>query len=370
MQKTTLYNKNKKVLDVDLEAGIAVSLGELYDKDRLPLCLQNTLSVAEFNKWLEKRKIPLNREGLKEAKRIFSSSVYLQYRHMFALTDQYWFKLSQKDSWQKFNFFTNTYASAIGQSLFTPWDINKEDLRQEGPDLTTNGVLRKVWVQDPETMDSYLIKAGSRRFFQQPLSEVLASMTLGKIQIIPFVKYDLCVYGMRICSKCKNFVTEDTEFVPAQSIYNRKKREQGDTPFEHLIRMCREYGIKQPQNFIDKMLLADCIIGNHDRHMGNFGALQNAETGEVLGFAPLFDFGSAFSEYRPPSTEKKNALFAEELPRIFGKYEYMQSLSSLTDHADLFRLIHTYPDLSVEQKDRIKKGIEERTARFGKLKIY
>lgn len=41
------------------------------------------------------------------------------------------------------------------------------------------------------------------------------------------------------------------------------------------------------------MLLIDAIIGNGDRHAGNFGWLRDADTGDYLGMAPLYDFDHA-----------------------------------------------------------------------------
>ena len=42
-----------------------------------------------------------------------------------------------------------------------------------------------------------------------------------------------------------------------------------------------------------RMLVIDAIIGNTDRHLENFGFMRNANTGEYLGMAPLYDFDHA-----------------------------------------------------------------------------
>ena len=43
------------------------------------------------------------------------------------------------------------------------------------------------------------------------------------------------------------------------------------------------------------MLALDAIIGNTDRHTGNFGFLRDANTGKYLGMAPLYDFDWALN---------------------------------------------------------------------------
>ena len=41
------------------------------------------------------------------------------------------------------------------------------------------------------------------------------------------------------------------------------------------------------------MLIIDAIIGNGDRHAGNFGWMRDADTGAYMGMAPLYDFDHA-----------------------------------------------------------------------------
>ena len=42
-----------------------------------------------------------------------------------------------------------------------------------------------------------------------------------------------------------------------------------------------------------QMLVIDAIVGNADRHAGNFGWLRNSDTGEYVCMAPLYDFDHA-----------------------------------------------------------------------------
>lgn len=37
------------------------------------------------------------------------------------------------------------------------------------------------------------------------------------------------------------------------------------------------------------MIIIDAVIGNGDRHAGNFGWLRNTDTGEYVSMAPLYD---------------------------------------------------------------------------------
>lgn len=39
------------------------------------------------------------------------------------------------------------------------------------------------------------------------------------------------------------------------------------------------------------MMIFDAIIGNQDRHLGNFGALFDTSTGKIIKMSPIFDNG-------------------------------------------------------------------------------
>ncbi len=44
---------------------------------------------------------------------------------------------------------------------------------------------------------------------------------------------------------------------------------------------------------IEKILAADFLIVNSDRHFNNFGAVRNADTLEWIGASPIFDCGTS-----------------------------------------------------------------------------
>ncbi len=56
---------------------------------------------------------------------------------------------------------------------------------------------------------------------------------------------------------------------------------------------CELYKIPFDLVELGKMFAVDFIIANTDRHTNNFGFIRNASTLEWLGFAPVFDSGTA-----------------------------------------------------------------------------
>lgn len=111
--------------------------------------------------------------------------------------------------------------------------------------------------------------------------------------------------------------------------------------FDHLINCCKALGmnnIEGIKSFLYKMVFLDYIIGNVDRHFGNFGFMRNADTLQWLGPAPVFDTENAmFFEY-PTSDLRKGigimdnvicrsfAAKQSDCIKRFAKYIYSQSL--------------------------------------------
>lgn len=351
MKNVIMHNKNTPLLVLDIEGTKVLKIKEVLDRKRLPIILENDLSEESLNKWIEKRIIPEKRDKINITRKYYPK--FENYKNMFSLSDQYWFQYDKKESWKKLNFFNNDYSSVIGELFFTPWDFSDDDLTSHSPDLTTNGVLKKVWKK--EGKDSYLYKAGSKDYHQEPLSEVLASITLERLNFIPFVKYELAINGLELCSKCKNFIDENTEFVPASYIYSKEPRKESSTIYEHLIKMCELYGIDGSEEYLNNMIAADKIIGNDDRHLGNFGFLRNVESAEIIGFAPLFDSGSAY--WGKASAFKKARLFSEKEDVALQKALDKINLGMVLNHEEMFRLINMYPKIGKSKRDEIKKRI-------------
>lgn len=361
--KAYMYNKHAPLCVVEIEGGKITKIYEVIEKNRhlMPVSLteKHELSLESINIWLDKRKIPDGREGIKDARMKFRG--FDTQKNMFGLSDQYWFQYKKTENWDRLNFFTNRYEQEMGLIFFEPWRANMEKvLNCQSPDITTGGVLRKRWIQDEEG-NSFLLKAGSALYKQEPLSEVLASITLRKINIIPFVEYELIIYGLQFCSKCPNFVTANTEFVPASHIYNKKPRPNKGTNkrtvFEHFIDMCNEYNIVGAEDYLTRMVAVDHILCNTDRHLSNFGFIRDVETGKIMGFSPLFDFGRAYFGKFDAEMELSSKFFSDKEKACFKKIVKQLDVDTLTDTNDMEEMVKQYPELPEKQTESIIKRI-------------
>ncbi len=363
--KATCYNKNRPLFTCTIEKNRITAFHELLDEEHLPIILQGTdMNNALLTKWMQSRQIPEIRDGIKEARTLYPD--FERYKNRFSLSDQYWFKF-KKETWEKGNYFTNDFSEETGKIFFDWWNVTSP---QESPDLTTNGVLKKRWtIRDGKRC---LIKAGSRECHQEPISEILASMTLEQLDIIPFVKYSLTIEGMQMCCICENFVDQNSEYVPFTHIYNKEPRTEDESVYEHAVRMAKKYGIKDPEDYLDRMICVDHYICNTDRNLGNFGFLRDVETGKLTGFAPLFDCGSAFftldtksmsfGDHEKRCTDmfkaeiKKKNMNQEPLIRLVKAYP---AITAAEEHSIIKKLNRVYEEMAGSIKEKLERMSEE-----------
>lgn len=351
-----LMNKDEAVLSFTMDQGRVLRIGEVHNKALLPVPLWGNISAQSLHSWLYNRGIPEEREEIEKFRMRFPHAE--RDEHKFSLSDQYWISTSPADNYDKLNYFTNEYSEEFGKAFFSYWDVDETKIGKPSPDRMTNGVLRKRWVREGE--NSYLIKAASEKYHQEPLSEVLASIMLKKLALLPYVPYELVIDGMQICSKCKNFVTIDTEFVPAKDLFMTEEKKPGVSDFEHLVNLCRKYGIKDAEKYLNRMIVCDRILCNQDRHLGNFGFIRSAVNGKFLGFAPLFDSGSAYWGKRETVNKKHEPmLFQENVDNAMMNAVASGLIKDPKTTQEMRDLINAYPQISSKKKEDIIRISDE-----------
>lgn len=137
-----------------------------------------------------------------------------------------------------------------------------------------------------------LVKGGSNPFRQQPFNEVIATGIMERLAI-PHIPYAVVWNKGTPYSVCEDFITGDTELIPAWRIMQIQKQDNSTSRYQHFINCCETLGLKDVIPYLDQMIVLDYIIANEDRHLNNFGAIRNAETLEWIGMAPIYDSGSS-----------------------------------------------------------------------------
>ena len=303
--KYTLMHKRIAVAELELDdaTGLIQKIDTVYAPEHLPVGIavkKEGADRAALNEWWADRSIPASRSGVREALEILeitSTKMLLVRCYGLSLSDQYW--ICPKGSnltWDAINFFDNDFSDDIGDILFGA-DKKADDLDFSSPDNTSDGNLKKRWKIIGGKR--YLVKGGSNPFRQQPFNEVIAAGIMERLGI-PHVPYQIVWHKGTPYSVCEDFVTGDTELVPAWRILKTQKKSNSISVYQHFINCCEALGIQNAFPFLDRMIVLDYIIANEDRHFNNFGMLREAETLQWLGFAPIYDSGSSLGYDKMP----------------------------------------------------------------------
>lgn len=373
MKKFTLMNKNKKVFDFvyDEEEHFIINFERNYpeNEDYAPFGLikMNEIDKVEFNKWWKNRQIPASRKGLKEV--LHNSNVYDKDNfdlldakaYCLSLSDQYWVKgVNEEISWESINFFDNEFSEDIGKILFNGGKTAL-NLNLNTPDMTSNGNYEKRWkIIDGER---YLLKAGSKIYNQEPFNELIATKLYERLlNKDEYVEYSVIFDDDKAISKCKNFITKDTELIPAWKINEYYEFLDDEDKYTHYIRCLNNLGIKDAETLTDKMIVCDYIIANKDRHFNNFGVIRDVNTLKFIDVAPIFDNGCSL-------WYDENDMYVGEffLTKPFEEYEKKQlSLVKKLEWLDISKL-EDFPNevktiLSMDKllsKERINKIVDQ-----------
>ena len=283
-------------IELDDATGFIKKINQVYAPEHLPIGVpikKGIVDRKEFNAWWTDRSIPASRSGIREALEtldIASTKMLLVRCYGLSLSDQYWICPKGTNlTWDEINFFENAFSDDIGDVLFgTKKKENAFDF--SSPDNTSDGNLKKRWkIIDGKRC---LVKGGSNPFRQQPFNEVIATGIMERLGI-PHIPYTVMWNQGAPYSVCEDFITGDTELIPAWRIMQIQKQDNSTSRYQHFINCCEALGIKGVIPYLDQMIVLDYIIANEDRHLNNFGVIRNAETLEWLGMAPIYDSGSS-----------------------------------------------------------------------------
>jgi len=273
-----------------------MQIGRVFNLEHLPIgiTIRNGLpDMEDMDDWWRGRSIPASRQDFKKAMEHLqvSSSVELITKCLgLSLSDQYWINpISSPLKWEDVNFFDNTFSEDVGNALFQQI-IKNNVLNLKSPDNTSDGLLKKKW----KIIDGkrYLIKGGTDPYQQEPFNEAFSSVIMERLHI-NHAKYSIIWEDNLPYSVCENFITSDTELINAFYIHNTKRIDDASNFCRHYLECCMALGIPNAREDFDKMIVLDFLIANRDRHMGNFGAVRNANTLEWIELAPIYDCGTS-----------------------------------------------------------------------------
>ena len=246
----------------------------VIDYDRVPGKLGKLPGDTSFKIWAQSRySSPSNVLARNMQGGIFGQGnrrVVDRTTRSLSLSDCYWLK-EESDS---------TMFEDVSPYFVDFWKGSGSYEGQAIPTLYTDGYLTKKW-EDKNWLVKNLYHSEHGR----------SAVATAQLEV------DCC----RLCENLGIFVNEivlrESGYVAVKNFTNENVMlEQADTSgrldasdFE-LSDIIRVFGADGA-----RMVAIDAVVGNTDRHTGNFGFLRDANSGEYLCMAPLYDFDWALS---------------------------------------------------------------------------
>ena len=317
---------------------------EIFNKKHIPIEIKDSKSLF---KWINKRLIPANRI---QYDRIVSNylNVYDNLTKLIldsyglSLSDGYWIKpYEDENTWETINYYKNDFDLTLLDMYLDSTVSSEYKPIAKSPSNNIDGISPKAWTI--ENGDRVLIKRGKTDVY----NEVIVSRILDEFGF-SHAKYWFDLYNDKPVCKCKNFTSDEIEFIPASEIakmYNNNKED---------ILWYMNYidtKIKDGYNKTSNMLLIDYVFGNEDRHWGNFGILRRINTLEFLDTAPIFDNGNALwiSGFFNPVVKSKTTIgYNYNLKDLINKGYYLSKWEKALE-------IILAKEAKFETKDEIEK---------------
>lgn len=248
-------------------------------------------NITNFYYWCSTRVLTLDR---KYAKEILNSvglqqavtdkdraQVALTYR-CASITDIYWVrKTNDKIHFSEVNLYENHLDNTfIDISLRgKQYTVQNDSLAR---DLATNGCFPKAWQRREDVF--WLLKDGGKEFVER---ELLASQ-ICRCFNVDQVLYERGSFADEPVSISKNITSLD---------YSIASMEAVELFAANHGKNLRQFILKLDRHNYYMMNILDYLIGNTDRHWGNWGVLVNNLNNKPISLHKLMDFNQAFQAY-------------------------------------------------------------------------
>lgn len=188
---------------------------------------------------------------------------------------------------------------------FSSLRLNKDSY--QGSDEKYNDLFEGSWYMFKfgEVLEPDENKPLQGSYCNAPLSEWLGCH-VAKLLGIPAQDTILGTYRGRIAVACNDFIRnapDQIQLVQFNQLENSmpggSKTNRRTPEYEFTLNLLKEHPWLEPirdeaEDMFWKTLILDSMIGNFDRHAGNWGYFSSLKTFAAIGVAPVYDCGSSF----------------------------------------------------------------------------
>ena len=254
-------------------------------------------NLNSFYYWCSSRVVPPDRKYAKEILNSIGAKQAVTDRdraaiaisfHGLSLTDVYWIKLNrEKVSFDDLSLFRHSLSGAFADVSLNGRSLTVQNAELIKPndaagDIGTQGVAPKAWVRENGTF--YLLKNGDERDVQ---AELLASKIV-RCFSVDSVAYEPSSFKGKQVSQSRIVTSEQESLVSMEAVDVYCVNHELDRD---------AFVLKKDAYAYHMMNLIDYLVGNTDRHWGNWGFLVSNDTNKLKKLYPLMDFNKSFLSY-------------------------------------------------------------------------
>lgn len=254
-------------------------------------------NLENFYHWCASRVLTLDRKYAKEIMNSLGqkqaitdrdrAQIAIAYRGL-SLTDVYWIKsYGEKACFADINLYTHSLSDSFVDVSLRGKQLTAQNSELVSPedaagDISTMGVAPKAWVRRDGRF--YLLKDGD---MAEVKAELLASR-IARCFRAEQVYYEPDEYDGEPVTKSELITSQEKSIVNIEYVDIYAKNH--DMDYHALVLKKDAYGYYM-------MNIIDYLVGNTDRHWGNWGFWVNNKNNSLGKLYPLMDFNKAFTSY-------------------------------------------------------------------------
>ena len=240
-----------------------------------------------FASWLRERAVDLSsvkhRNLMNELVGSRDRTTIALRTHMFSISDTFTC-FEEGEFTPRLQLCNPEDQDAVCDFILVSGDTSLLKLRISTPNASTDGSFTKTWKYEEGEWWLYKLQPSAATKIEVEISRVLHE-----------IGWDAAEYGFvgkylkRV--KTRNFLQPKEFFEPYDSFrfFFDDPGDDEDVIYQNIASLGHEF-----EEAWKRILLADAVFVNTDRHMRNFGVIRSSETGKVLRLAPNFDNNQAY----------------------------------------------------------------------------
>ena len=285
MSTYNLYNDDVQVAQFEVRNSVITDFIP-QKPELLPMQIRHATADA-FSSWLRERAVDLNsvkhRSLMNELIGSRDKTTIALRTHMFSISDTFTC-FEEGEFVPRLQLCQPEDQNNVSDFILVSGDTSLRKLRVATPNASTDGSFTKTWRYEDGEWWLYKLQSTVATEAEVAISRVLQS-----------IGWDAAEYRyvgrFRKRVKVRSFLKPQEFFEPYDSFrfFFDDPGDDDEVIYRNISSMGPEY-----EKAWKRILLADALFLNTDRHMRNFGVIRSSATGEVLRLAPNFDNNQAY----------------------------------------------------------------------------